>query len=328
MVLQTTGKITLGDIANEFGGTVPHKMSEYFGAAIGVPGTGVLRISNFYGKANNPDPPTWVTATDLGVSNPNTSFSRSITAYSDSPVTLSSISTGFGSFSSSGNVGTISGTAPNVSRQSYSWTIRATDQELQTTDRTFTVLVSQVPTFSTLIGTNLGTYSTSSSFGIYISASSDSTVQYSITSSPGYGSINSSNGYLSGTTPSFGTILNWTVRATDAESQTADRTFSMTVVVPVAAYWATNAYNFNSPYNGNYIDVGSWSYGSYFYVDFSSYARGTAPFIYSQQYLFAFTLSGSAVSGYINFGPGAAYWLMYVGNAYGGQWVTVGINVV
>lgn len=271
MVLQTTGKITLGDIANEFGGTVPHKMSEYFGAAIGVPGTGVLRISNFYGKANNPDPPTWVTATNFGVSNPNTAFSRSITAYSDSPVTLSPISTGFGSFSSSGNVGTISGTAPNVSRQSYSWTIRATDQELQTTDRTFTVLVSQVPTFST--GTNLGTYNTSSSFGIYISASSDSTVQYSITSSPGYGSINSSNGYLSGTTPSFGTTLSWTIRATDAESQTADRTFSMTVTNPVymtvylAGYWNDDQgqlYINGSPLYLNESTTGYWTSGGNF----------------------------------------------------------------
>ena len=51
MALQGSGQISLGDIATEFGGTAPHQMSEYYGSG-GAPGSGELRISDFYGLAN------------------------------------------------------------------------------------------------------------------------------------------------------------------------------------------------------------------------------------------------------------------------------------
>jgi len=235
MVLQLTGPISLGNIASEFGGVVPHQLSEYYGKAIGVPTTGnTIRISDFYGKSNNPDPPTWITAANLGIVAPSTAFSKTVSASSDSKVTLSVVSSGFGTFSSTPGTGTtttgtISGTTPNVSRQTYTWTIRATDAEGQTTDRTFSVLVSRLPGFTT--STNLGSYQTNTAFGIYISATSDSTVTYSIYS--GIGSINSSNGYLSGTTPSYATNLSWTFRATDQEGQSVlSDSYTMSVTAP------------------------------------------------------------------------------------------------
>ena len=51
MVLQTSGAISLADIAAEFGGSAPHSLSEYYGAATGVPASGAISIGTFYGKS-------------------------------------------------------------------------------------------------------------------------------------------------------------------------------------------------------------------------------------------------------------------------------------
>lgn len=52
MALQSSGRITLKNIADEFGDTAPHSMSEFYGAASGVPTSGQIKHSNFYGKAS------------------------------------------------------------------------------------------------------------------------------------------------------------------------------------------------------------------------------------------------------------------------------------
>lgn len=63
MALQTTGSISLQDIANEFGGTLPHSLSEYYaggglvpagasGVNGAIPSSGAISLSNFYGAAN------------------------------------------------------------------------------------------------------------------------------------------------------------------------------------------------------------------------------------------------------------------------------------
>lgn len=52
MALQTSGAISLGDIQTEFGGTNPISISEYYGAASGVPASGTISISNFYGTSS------------------------------------------------------------------------------------------------------------------------------------------------------------------------------------------------------------------------------------------------------------------------------------
>lgn len=52
MALQSSGAISLLDIANEFGGVVPHSLSEYYGVAAGVPSSGAISFSNFYGTSS------------------------------------------------------------------------------------------------------------------------------------------------------------------------------------------------------------------------------------------------------------------------------------
>jgi len=54
MALQSSGPISLNDIATEFGGSTPHSLSEYYGAG-GTPSSGAISLADFYGKANSKD---------------------------------------------------------------------------------------------------------------------------------------------------------------------------------------------------------------------------------------------------------------------------------
>ena len=103
--------------------------------------------------------------------------------------------------------------------------------------------VSDAPTWSTAAG-SLGSIAAGSSASFTVSATSDSAVTYSITSGalPGGLSLNSSTGAITGTESgaTAETTYNFTIRATDAESQTADRAFSITVTVGI-----NNAGQFN-----------------------------------------------------------------------------------
>ena len=104
---------------------------------------------------------------------------------------------------------------------------------------------SASPTWATSAG-SIGTVSAGSSVSLSVSASSDSTVAYSETTSiltsnadtPATTmnlSLNSSTGAITGTAPSptGDTTYTFTLRATDDESQTADRQFSITVSVGI-----------------------------------------------------------------------------------------------
>lgn len=53
MVLQSSGAISLSDIAAEFGGSTPHSLSEYYGSG-SVPTSGTISFSQFYGQSNDP----------------------------------------------------------------------------------------------------------------------------------------------------------------------------------------------------------------------------------------------------------------------------------
>ena len=105
--------------------------------------------------------------------------------------------------------------------------------------------VSDAPTWSTSAG-SLGTVVAGEAVSLSVSATSDSTVAYSETTSvltsnadtPASTmnlSLNSSTGAITGTAPSpdSETTYNFTLRATDDESQTADRAFSITVSVGI-----------------------------------------------------------------------------------------------
>ena len=52
MALQTSGSISLSQIANEFNDTAPHSLSEQYGAATGIPSSGAISFSDFYGATS------------------------------------------------------------------------------------------------------------------------------------------------------------------------------------------------------------------------------------------------------------------------------------
>ena len=103
--------------------------------------------------------------------------------------------------------------------------------------------VSDAPTWSTAAG-SLGSVAAGSAGSFTVVATSDSAVTYSITSGalPGGLSLNSSTGAITGTESgaTAETNYNFTVTATDAESQTAPRAFIITVTVGI-----NNAGQFN-----------------------------------------------------------------------------------
>ncbi|NRA31034.1 MAG: hypothetical protein HRU11_12335 [Parvularculaceae bacterium] len=55
MPLPESGQLSLADIAAEFGGDAPHALSEYYGVSSGIPESGLISISDFYGAANVPN---------------------------------------------------------------------------------------------------------------------------------------------------------------------------------------------------------------------------------------------------------------------------------
>ena len=102
---------------------------------------------------------------------------------------------------------------------------------------------SGVPSWSTTAGSLATVYETSTIANTF-SATSDSTVTYSVTSGslPAGGSLNSSTGALTGTASSVesSTIYNFTVRASDGENQDTDRNFSYTIN-PDVVTWSSPA---------------------------------------------------------------------------------------
>ena len=114
--------------------------------------------------------------------------------------------------------------------------------------------VSDAPTWTTGAG-SLGTVAAGDSVSLSVAGSSDSTVAYSETTSVLTSNsntpaatmnltLNSSTGAITGTAPSptGETTYNFTLRLTDAESQTSDRSFSITVSVGLS-----NSITFQNP---------------------------------------------------------------------------------
>ena len=100
-----------------------------------------------------------------------------------------------------------------------------------------TLTYSSDPTFSTSAG-SLGTVDQGQAASFTVSASSDSTISYAITSGslPTGLSLNSSTGAITGTeagSDTGDTAYSFTITVTDAESQTASRAFSITVGVAI-----------------------------------------------------------------------------------------------
>ena len=91
---------------------------------------------------------------------------------------------------------------------------------------------SGVPSWSTATG-SLASQVQASSINVTVAATSDSAVSYSLFSGtlPAGVTLNSSTGVLSGTTPAVvsNTTYSFVIRATDAQNQDTDRSFSITV---------------------------------------------------------------------------------------------------
>ena len=69
MALQSSGAITLAQIAAEFGGSTPHSLSEYYGAASGVPSSGTISFDDFYGTSSNVTVTRTSNGNDISLSN-------------------------------------------------------------------------------------------------------------------------------------------------------------------------------------------------------------------------------------------------------------------
>ena len=52
MAFPSSGNISLDMVAKEFGGEPPHSLNEYYGVTPGVPTSGKISLSDFYGKAS------------------------------------------------------------------------------------------------------------------------------------------------------------------------------------------------------------------------------------------------------------------------------------
>ena len=72
MALPSSGQLSINNIVGEFGGSAPHALSEYYrgGSLVpdsatnsGVPTSGQIKISDFYGAANS----VWTTDLTVGV---------------------------------------------------------------------------------------------------------------------------------------------------------------------------------------------------------------------------------------------------------------------
>ena len=123
--------------------------------------------------------------------------------------------------------------------------------------------VSDAPTWTTSAG-SLGEVAAGASVSLSVAASGDSTIAFSETTSVLTSNtdtpastmnltLNSSTGAITGTAPSptSDTTYNFTLRATDAESQTADRAFSITVSVGMNNSGQFNDEQFNKRFYSN-----------------------------------------------------------------------------
>ena len=66
MALQTSGAISFSQIASHFGGSGSHSLSEYHALAgkgvSGIPSSGTISFSHFYGKSNQVTTSVWVSS--------------------------------------------------------------------------------------------------------------------------------------------------------------------------------------------------------------------------------------------------------------------------
>jgi hypothetical protein len=133
--LVSSTQLTFIAPANSAGSYILYVVNADGGVAISVPG---IQYSGV---------PTWTTAAgSLGLADATTSFSTTLAATGDTPISYLLVSGALPSgLNLNTSTGVISGTTPSVSvSTTYNFTIRATDPQNQDTDRAFSLVVAPV----------------------------------------------------------------------------------------------------------------------------------------------------------------------------------------
>lgn len=149
MALQSSGAISLSEIQTEFGGSNPIAISEYYSAATGVPASGEIAITDFYGTSNITVAIDDGSLSDFGIGSSSVTFRLNVngtitatgntTTYSDTnwyePTT-----TGIGSdyqvrVTATGATGALTGTLNTYTTISsaQSWTLSSTGPDASVT---------------------------------------------------------------------------------------------------------------------------------------------------------------------------------------------------
>ena len=176
--------------------------------------------------------PVWATSSVLPIFTRNVAYSTTVSATEDDSgaITYSLISGSLPTGLSLSSAGVISGTP--TSSINTSFTIRATVTSSGTTaDRAFT-MANLAPVWSTAAGALTGA-TKDTAYSYQLVASDDNTITYSLLSgSLPTGITLSSSGLLSGTPTvgSLGTASSFTIRATDTNSASVDRAFTIYVL--------------------------------------------------------------------------------------------------
>lgn len=103
MTLQSSGAISLANIQTEFGGSNPISLSEYYGAASGVPTSGAISLSNFYGKSSVLYESNYAYAEDYGVTTtyrPSYTYVYQAVVPSNGPSNLSTLTLDYSEYTS------------------------------------------------------------------------------------------------------------------------------------------------------------------------------------------------------------------------------------
>jgi hypothetical protein len=202
------------------------------------------------------DAPVWATmAGNIATSNEQASFTYTLVAVDPNGLSITyTISSGSlpSGLTLNTPTGVISGTTPAVYANTiYTFTATA-NNGTKTTDRIFTITVNnninEAPIWSTAAG-SIGSVNMGSTFDYTVAATDPNSdpITYSIVSgSLPSGLTMSTGGAITGATANVGvtTTSNFTIRATDSNSGTTDRAFSITVVN--TTYLISNSSRFRS----------------------------------------------------------------------------------
>ncbi len=141
---------------------------------------------------------------------------------------------------------TVSGTPTGYqAATTYTWT--ATDSDGDTSELTFTITIAQdlMPSFSTTIANQSGTQDTAmTAFTLPLASGGDGTLTYALSPAPPAGlSRDSTSHEITGTPTGYQAATTYTWTATDADGDTAQLTFTITIAQDLMPSFATTVAN-------------------------------------------------------------------------------------